>query len=366
MSQTGQPAPQTNTPSLTETGPDAAFAIPVSSSGFVCPRCKGDLEERVVEYYCPGCQAIYPVVLGIADFRVFPDPWINFEEDWAKGKRVLESGQNRDWQGLAELYWEFTPDVPPELARKYVAGAVGAAETGAKLLDQFEATQLQPARTTNLNLLEIGCGTGGLLAAAAARYQEVIGVDIAFRWLVIARKRLDEAGLNHVRLVCACGQALPFRPERFDRIITINTLEHAERGSQQSALLREARHALRPDGKFFLSTYNRYSLGPEPHMHVWGVGFLPRPWMAAFVNIRKNIKYQFIRLLGYGELKRKLQMAGFAHINFIFPVLDPATVSRLNPTPKRLAKVYNHLVKIPGINKISKRFGPVLKLIAGR
>ena len=68
-------------------------------------------------------------------------------------------------------------------------------------------------------LLEIGCGTGPLLVAAKHRYRQVVGVDIAFRWLVVAKKRLDEAGMGDIPLICACAEALPFREDSFDNVV---------------------------------------------------------------------------------------------------------------------------------------------------
>jgi len=65
---------------------------------------------------------------------------------------------------------------------------------------------IESITTTNHNMsfnsaLEIGCGTGGFLIPLSAKFQQVIGIDIAFRWLILARKRLDEFGLK-IQLVC--------------------------------------------------------------------------------------------------------------------------------------------------------------------
>ena len=49
-------------------------------------------------------------------------------------------------------------------------------------------------------VLEIGCGTGGFLIAARQKYEHVVGMGVAFRWLIIAKKRLSELGL-HVPLI---------------------------------------------------------------------------------------------------------------------------------------------------------------------
>ena len=58
---------------------------------FVCPRCKGPLLTQENAYTCEACNATYPVVMGIPDFRVFDDPWIEKEDDYAKAARIVSS-----------------------------------------------------------------------------------------------------------------------------------------------------------------------------------------------------------------------------------------------------------------------------------
>ncbi len=51
------------------------------------------------------------------------------------------------------------------------------------------------ARPESGPLLDLGCGSGSFLASVGASGRIVAGVDIALRWLIVARKRLDEEGL---------------------------------------------------------------------------------------------------------------------------------------------------------------------------
>ena len=37
---------------------------------------------------CAACDADYPIILGIPDFRIFPDPWIGIVEDREKATRL--------------------------------------------------------------------------------------------------------------------------------------------------------------------------------------------------------------------------------------------------------------------------------------
>jgi SAM-dependent methyltransferase len=67
--------------------------------------------------------------------------------------------------------------------------------------------------------LEIGCGTGAFtvpLAAAVGADGAVVGIDISAPMLAGAKRRLAEAGLDHVSLIEADAQTHPFEPGRFD------------------------------------------------------------------------------------------------------------------------------------------------------
>ena len=108
--------------------------------------------------------------------------------------------------------------------------------------------------------------------AAAERAQKPVGIDIAFRWLIIARKRLEEAKLS-AQLICCCAEFLPFRAETFSLVVAENLLEHT---AQPQLCIEEAHRVLKPNGVFFASTWNRLALAPEPHVRLWGVGWLPR------------------------------------------------------------------------------------------
>src|SRR5262249_20236962 len=148
----------------------------------------------------------YPVVLGIPDFRVFEDPYIGFEADRQKGIYLYEHSRGLDFEGLLRLYWSITPEVSAPLAEDFIQRALSLDRLGEEQLGRFESIG---------SFLEIGCATGGLLITASRKSSSVAGVDIAFRWLTIARLRLESLGLN-LPLICACAEALPFKDDSFD------------------------------------------------------------------------------------------------------------------------------------------------------
>src|SRR5262249_49163356 len=144
-------------------------------------------------------------------------------EDRAKGRLVAERFPDLDFPALVEFYYSQTSVVPPQHARLYTRGLLAGGARSEAALAEWEARSGNAPVVDRPAFLDIGCGTGPLLMAAAKRYQPV-GIDIAFRWLVVGKKRLMEAGLQ-VPLICASAEALPFRPEQFTHVAFESTLE---------------------------------------------------------------------------------------------------------------------------------------------
>lgn len=327
---------------------------------YCCPLCKGDLEKNGDAYHCGSCARDFPVVLGIPDFRVFPDPYIDYADDHQKARVLLKIAEKENcrFEELVRLYWKITPHVPADLTERYIRGALAAAARGEAALEKIAASTGGGLET--MDLIELGCGTGGFLTAAARRAKSVVGVDIAFRWLVIARKRLEENGLD-VPLVCACAEHLPFKPGAFDLAMAESLIDHVK---DQPAVFSEIRRILKPGGSVHLTTTNRFSIALEPHVGVWGVGFLPRCWMNAYVQWAKGIPYKGIKQLSRFELARLLSEVGLAEVRFDLPAI-PADVARSQSWMMRVGiAVFDILRRIPGVKSLLLLITPLFEITA--
>lgn len=263
-----------------------------SPPGLVCPTCRQDLHARGDgAWLCRGCPRTFPEVAGVPDLRVRSDRYLSLADDRLKAERLARHA-GEGFESVVAAYWAMTPEVPTELAARYAQRAADGVRRGAALLETLGG------RTSGATFLDIGCGTGGMLVAAAAAGSAVTGVDIAMRWLVAARELAADHAVP-VRLVAADGAVLPFALGSFDRVVCAETVEHAEdqRGLVQSALL-----AAGPGGQVDLVVANRYSLAPEPVAGLWGVGLLPRRVQAGYVRRRRGTRYQFFRALSHSEL----------------------------------------------------------------
>ena len=82
------------------------------------------------------------------------------------------------------------------------------------------AVRLAAVRSRD-HVLDLACGTGDLLFAAAATARSAVGLDVTHRMLQLARGRADaEARAARPRLVTADMLALPFHPASFDVVMT--------------------------------------------------------------------------------------------------------------------------------------------------
>jgi len=277
------------------------------------------------------------VLHGIPDLRILPDPYISIEEDRRKGAKLLEAGGS--FAGMLDLYYSMTPEIPAGLVPKFKSHDLAAAAIA-------EATLAELGSETRGPLLDLGCRSGGLLAAAAAsRFPAVVGLDAAFRWLVMAQARLREAGLQ-ASLLCANAEYLPFPAASFPLVTAVDLVEHL---ADPALLFAECRRVAARGGTFYLATNNRYSLLPEPHVNVWGVGWLPARLQGPWVRLASGRDYRNIRLRSSRELARWARTAGFPRVE-----LAPAPLASPGRR-ERLLTAYNRIGRWRGLAPIAPR-----------
>ncbi len=201
---------------------------------FVCPICKGTLAQEREAFRCEACSHDFPVVCGIADFRLWPDAYIGMREDREKGERLREAG--------------------------------------------VSAT-----------------------------------------------------------LVCANAEALPFEDRCFDALTAHDLIEHLR---DPATAIAEARRVSAANAQNFYSTNSRYCPSSEPHVKIWGVGYLPRRWQADYVAFRrKDLRRYSVRLRSASELNRMFRGWGYADAKIqAAPPIAPHRDSRFL---QRLLAAYN-------------------------
>lgn len=285
-----------------------------------CPACRGALErvrrdvasssaaaasDGADGYACARCTRRYPIRHGIPDFRLAPDPYITVGRELWKIAALVEV-PGRSFADLLGVYYGISPENPPELHAQYVAAMAMAVDRGAALLRALDRLKPPAAHGT---LLDLGCGTAGMTVAGAQRFERVVGVDVALRWLVMGRRRLEECGVD-APLLCANAEALPFRDGVFDAVVGDAVLEHVR---QSERMRDEILRTLAGAGTFLLTTNNRFSVLPEPHVRLWGFGWLPRAMMEDVAWRLRRTPYK-TRLHSRRELERLFR--GVAEVRF--------------------------------------------------
>jgi len=304
------PAPREHRAFSEHASPEGLRIVTAASPSvpFVCPVCKTGLEMTGDGYRCGTCARIYPTVEGVADFRVEADPYIGLDADRDKARHLAEAARTRTFEELVRYYYSVTPEDPPDLAARWTSRAVHEVAIAREFL---QSVGIGPGASLAGPLLDLGCATGGLVVAASRVAPAVAGVDIALRWLVVARHRLREAGVDAL-LVCASARQLPFPAESFGTVVANDLLEHVD---EPADVLREAARVSARGARVVVTANNRYAPLPEPQLRLWGVGYLPRRWQSPYVSWRRPDTHRYrIVLRSAAELVTLVRAAGWTDV----------------------------------------------------
>lgn len=332
---------------------------PSADSPFICPACAAELLTGEGAWRCSRCGRSFPVVAGIPDLRhTYEDPYVSRDEDLQRARELEELFESCDLLALLQEHWRRSGK-PAELAERFLAGDRAAESRSAAYLDAVAAQRSAPLSEGD-RVLEVGCGTAALAAAAAARTGSAIASDISMRWLVLAKKRLAELDVSGVELVCCNAEDPPFRPGAFTLIVAGDVVEHV---ASQSRFADASATILQPGGMLFLATPNRYSLSLEPHVRLWGVGMLPRGLAKRYVQAARHAPYDHVRLLSSRALRRLLTTARLEPV-VVAPDIPPATRATYHGLEGRLVDVYNAVRTRGPAQRVLLTVGPFFHVFA--
>jgi len=78
---------------------------------FACPVCHGPLTSGSEGYACDPCGHAYPIINGIADFRLETDPFIPIDVDRAKARHLAELSKTRSFEELVRSTTRSRPKI---------------------------------------------------------------------------------------------------------------------------------------------------------------------------------------------------------------------------------------------------------------
>jgi SAM-dependent methyltransferase len=290
-------------------------------------------------------------VAGFHDFRLESDRYLDLGAERARAEELETIAGTTDLMGLAAAYYAMTGEADDRRTR-FLAHIAGGLARGEAL-----AARLPGAGP----ILEVGCGTGGLLVAAARARMTIIGVDVAARWLVAARRRLADHGLA-VPLVAASADRLPWPDGYFQTVVADSVLEHLD---EPARAVREWSRVLRPGGRLLVWSPNRYTLTTDPHLCLWGLGWLPRRWLPHYLRLRGCTAWP-PRTLSASEARRIAESAGFGAVE-VEPPAIPARWAGSRPWREQPAiRIYSAARRLPGARGLLRAVGPLWELRATR
>ena len=317
---------------------------------FACPACRGSLLDRLEGPVCIDCGRPYPMVAGLVDLRLESDRYLSLEAERAKAERLHRLEPETNLQGLAEAYYAITDDVLDARRGRFLRHIAGAVARGEALASRLPRDG---------RILEVGCGTGGLLVPALRSGRSIEAVDIASRWLVVARRRLADHGLTG-RLVAASAERLPWDDGQFDAVVADSLIEHLDDPAQA---LREWVRVLRPGGRLIVWSPNRYMLGTDPHVGLWGLGWLPRAWVSGYLRLRRRQVWP-PRTLSANEARRLAREAGLERVAVDVPAVSESWARSLPPRQRRAVGAYSAARRWSGSRALLRAIGPLWELTA--
>lgn len=167
-----------------------------------------------------------------------------------------------------------------------------------------------------LRLLDLGAGMGGFAVAAALRGARVTVCEYNPAYCAIVRLLAARHGLK-LPIYNAAGEALPLAGGQFDVVVCWDVIEHVR---DPRLLLAEVARVLRPGGHALVTVINRRAW-VDPHYHMRGLSYMPRPLAELLIERRGRSKagaafrdmqrLSEMHYFGYGEFGRLARSYGF-------------------------------------------------------
>lgn len=309
-----------------------------TAPAILCPQCRSAIECDGDGAKCANGHVV-PTLGAVIDCRG-AIPSFDADADRALATELLAMATGT-FEELLRHYWSRQAGVAAALIERFVRGDLIGADRAAAVADQIEQLLERPLREDDV-VLEIGGGTAALGAAIAHRVGHVVATDISLAWLTLAARRLVDQGIANATLVACTGDDLPFDAYAFDLVVAADVIEHVP---DPLAMAQSCYRVVRPGGALWLSTPNRLSLTPEPHVRIWGVGFMPRPWGRWLVHWVRGVPYD-VHTHSVFELRRTLGTTGGA-VRVSAPAIAPAVRGGYRPLARVLIDAYHLARRLP-------------------
>ena len=288
--------------------------------------------------------------------RVDRPAWIDIDRDREAAERLDRDHRDRSLESMVRAVFGAQKGRSQHQIDMRTRQVLAAPARLAPQLDGWLRTAAQPG------LLDLGCGPGMLLAAAADRGVSGLGIDVSLEWLVVARRMIEEHG-GRATLCAGFAESLPLRDASVPAIVSLDVIEHV---GDQRRYLAEIDRIAAEGATLALATPNRFSLAAEPHVHVWFVGWLPARFQARYVLARSGRPYDFVRLVSVPGLASLLRRHTRFTGRFIVPRVPDDEIETFHSRRARLALLYNRISEWPLLRWPLLAVGPFYRYVGRR
>ncbi len=151
------------------------------------------------------------------------------------------------------------------------------------------------------DVLDMGCGIGGLSIPASTRVNSVIGIDLNESYITICKEKAKAKSIENAKFKVMSLFDLEEKG-RYDIVLCSDVLEHVE---DQDGVIRMIAFSLKEDGVFYLTTNNKY-WPMEGHYGLLFLSYQSRERALKRIIRRKKGGEYNIYPLSYGEVKELL------------------------------------------------------------
>jgi SAM-dependent methyltransferase/uncharacterized protein YbaR (Trm112 family) len=324
-----------------------------------CPICRGRLavEVRDTRLSCVRCGTPFDVFAGIPDLRVSRPSWVNVDADREAALRLERDTRSVTLEALVRQVFARQPHrTDAEVDHRVRQVLASPARLRRQVHGWLRSVALTPG------YVDVGCGPGLLLAASADDAVAGMGIDASLEWLIVARRMIEAHG-GRATLCAALCEALPLPDGSAPAIASLDVIEHCV---DQRRHLREIDRIAAPSAPFALATPNRFSVTAEPHVGVWGVGWLPARWQQRFVRMRSGKPYEFVRLLSVPGLKRLMKRETHFDGRFLVPRIADEEIALFEARRAKMARAYNRVAEHRMLRWPLFAIGPFFRFVGVR
>jgi len=216
-------------------------------------------------------------------------------------------------------------------------------------------------------VLDFGCALGVLSVPLARRVRQVVALDATHAALEFLNLVKTQDGLDNLVPVCNGDPVhLPFSDQYFDWTILNAVFEYLPEAIEEPDVrqahvlaLKELRRVLKPGGRLYLATKNRFShqnlLGSPDHNGLRFTALLPRS-LANVISKRMGRGPYRTVTYSFREYRKLLDQAGFASCRFYWPVPDLWYPERVVPLTGARAEMLAELGAISWSSSVKGTF----------